>query len=430
MTTGADILLGDTRKALEKAVANAIDVDLADKGFAAWLLGWSNCPFDIIAITAAAVECRTRGYRDVAALGFLAELTFPACSFQADLSEGLTWLSKRPTKIVGSVAGFVSDSVGLLGVALGASRCGEPELKATIATWLQSVCSARSALPAFTSWETCLFSAAAHKLDREELVPTPKTPDSADCRIALRSLGALPQVYPAEVHADEKSFLNGLMSEDVGSLSFTRIVLKAAAYDAIKRGMVVGGAGGTLSVGSATMQANNSDNPPKKVFVSYSWEPDAPEYQPRVLRFAQDLRRYGLNATMDLFEQHPPEGLPRWMLKQIRDSDFVLMFITETYRKRFEGDDEPGKGKGVKWEGGVITRNIYDSEFHNRKFIPVLFGTKYLSSMPTILVGDTYYDVTAPERLEALVRYMTDQPAYVPVPVGRTPVLPPRSVPD
>lgn len=114
------------------------------------------------------------------------------------------------------------------------------------------------------------------------------------------------------------------------------------------------------------------------------------------------------------------------MLNQIRLSDFVLMVCTETYRKRCEGDEDPGRGKGVKWEGGIITRSIYEAEFRQRKFLPVVFGRAHVASIPTILAGNTYFDVSTPQGLEDLVRLMSDQPAYVPAPIGRTPVLPPR----
>src|SRR5690606_11945633 len=97
MTSGREILLGDARRGIERQLTAASEVDLADIGFAAWLLGWNDSPFDIAGATKAAIEHRTRGYRDVAALGFLAELTSPACTFRDELKEGLSWLSNRPT---------------------------------------------------------------------------------------------------------------------------------------------------------------------------------------------------------------------------------------------------------------------------------------------------------------------------------------------
>lgn len=43
-----------------------------------------------------------------------------------------------------------------------------------------------------------------------------------------------------------------------------------------------------------------------------------------------------------------------WKAK-IRDSNFVLMVCTETYYRRAVGQEESGKGLGVRWEGRLIT---------------------------------------------------------------------------
>jgi hypothetical protein len=36
------------------------------------------------------------------------------------------------------------------------------------------------------------------------------------------------------------------------------------------------------------------------------------------------------------------------MEKQIRESDFVLMVSTETYYRRVLGEEDPGRGRGVR----------------------------------------------------------------------------------
>jgi hypothetical protein len=61
------------------------------------------------------------------------------------------------------------------------------------------------------------------------------------------------------------------------------------------------------------------------------------------------------------------------MDKQIRDSDFVVMVCTEIYYRRVMGEEQPGKGLGVRWEGHLIYQAIYNAESVNTKFIPVLF---------------------------------------------------------
>jgi hypothetical protein len=70
---------------------------------------------------------------------------------------------------------------------------------------------------------------------------------------------------------------------------------------------------------------------------------------------------------------------------------------------------------------------LYNSEFRTGKFLPLVFGTEHIASMPTVFVGNTYYDVSKPDGLEALVRLMTDQPAHVPAPLGKVPHLPPKN---
>jgi hypothetical protein len=70
---------------------------------------------------------------------------------------------------------------------------------------------------------------------------------------------------------------------------------------------------------------------PPKVLISYSH--DSPEHVQHVLELANRLRADG-NCTIDQYVVAPTEGWPRWMDKQIRDSDFVVMVCTEAYYQR------------------------------------------------------------------------------------------------
>jgi len=54
-----------------------------------------------------------------------------------------------------------------------------------------------------------------------------------------------------------------------------------------------------------------STNP--KVFISYSHQ-DA-EHEAKVLNFSNKLRSEGIDANIDLYEESPSEGWPRWMEK-------------------------------------------------------------------------------------------------------------------
>jgi SEFIR domain len=348
-------LLQDARTVLERVIVTIPPSDLADRAFVAWMLGRGNCPFDVDAVIAAVLERKTGSYRDVAALGYSAEVASHGCSFRQQLSDALSWLSKRPTTIAGEPAGFLTDSVALLGIALGASYCDKPEVEGAISAWVDRVLAARVNLPDLEPWERCLVAAAAQRLRKAHLAPLPSSQDTADCRIALRTRGVLPATHSAEMNAEEGSLVSLLLNEPLDGLGHVRAALRAAAFDAFKSQTEAAATIGTSNPGDMSM---GKKKPAKKVFVSYAWE--STEHQERVKQFTNKLRHDGLDATMDIFEPNPPEGLPQWMLNQIRRADFVLMVITETYRKRCEQDEESGKGKGVKWEGGIITRSLYN----------------------------------------------------------------------
>ncbi|MCB0520743.1 MAG: TIR domain-containing protein, partial [Saprospiraceae bacterium] len=118
----------------------------------------------------------------------------------------------------------------------------------------------------------------------------------------------------------------------------------------------------------------NQGTSPLKIFISYSH--DSPEHSDWVANFANQLRNPGgVEANIDQFVAgaFPEEDWDTWMFRQIREADFVLCICTETYKRRAEGDEEPGKGLGVKWEGNIIRKRIYDEiENNKKKFVAVL----------------------------------------------------------
>lgn len=132
------------------------------------------------------------------------------------------------------------------------------------------------------------------------------------------------------------------------------------------------------------------NNIPKssKVFISYSH--DSPQHKRCVLRLSNRLRSEGIDCNIDQYETSPPEGWFRWMINQIEEADFVLIVCTENYEKRFKGKDEVGTGMGAKWEGAIITQELYYSEANN-KCIPIVFSPEDSEYIPSILKSATYY---------------------------------------
>ncbi|WP_374713384.1 toll/interleukin-1 receptor domain-containing protein [Symbiobacterium terraclitae] len=112
-----------------------------------------------------------------------------------------------------------------------------------------------------------------------------------------------------------------------------------------------------------------------KVFISYSH--DTEEHKRRVLDLANRLRREGIDCSLDRYEPFPSEGWPRWTERQIKWADYVLIVCTETYKRRVEGDEEPGRGLGATWEGRLITQAMYEQGAAIR-------SSSRLSSMPVM----------------------------------------------
>ena len=94
---------------------------------------------------------------------------------------------------------------------------------------------------------------------------------------------------------------------------------------------------------TATMIRAESDT---KVFISYSH--DSKAHKQAVRQLADRLRADGLVCEIDQFVHGgPAEGWPRWMHRQVEDADFVLVVCTEIYKRRLEGREKPGSGRGV-----------------------------------------------------------------------------------
>src|SRR4051794_9190811 len=106
-----------------------------------------------------------------------------------------------------------------------------------------------------------------------------------------------------------------------------------------------------------------------KVFISYSH--DSPVHCNQVLALADRLVSDGIVIQIDMYELAPAEGWTRWIYKSIEEAAFVLIICTEIYKRRAEGKEELGKGRGGDREGLIIDQEIYDPNGKNRKFIAV-----------------------------------------------------------
>ena len=161
-----------------------------------------------------------------------------------------------------------------------------------------------------------------------------------------------------------------------------------------------------------------------KVFISYTH--DSQDHMDRVLDLSNRLRNNGINCNIDQYEFSPSEGWPRWMANQIEVADFVLVICTENYESRFKGKGEIGKGLGVKWEGAILTQELYDAGTKNTNFIPVIFSADDSAHIPVLLRGATHYDINSEDGYKALYRHLTNQPHAVKPELGEIQSMPPR----
>jgi hypothetical protein len=125
-----------------------------------------------------------------------------------------------------------------------------------------------------------------------------------------------------------------------------------------------------------------------RVFISYSH--DSPEHRDWVLSLSERLRKDGIETILDRYVNGTPEeGWPRWMMNSLDRASHVLVVCTETYYRRFRGNEEPNKGKGVDWEGALITTEIYNKKSKTVKFVPVFASVSTEDHIPDPLRGRT-----------------------------------------
>jgi len=158
-----------------------------------------------------------------------------------------------------------------------------------------------------------------------------------------------------------------------------------------------------------------------KAFISYSH--DSEEHRQRVLEFSDQLRDDGVDCWLDQYiNGAPPEGWQRRMERQIGAADFVLLVCTPRYLQRFKGEDREG-GRGVNFEGVIISQVLYDNFQKNTKFIPLIPDDGSLDDVPLMLKSGNIYKLGS--EYEKLYRVLTNQPRFIAKPLGKLKHYPP-----
>jgi len=125
----------------------------------------------------------------------------------------------------------------------------------------------------------------------------------------------------------------------------------------------------------------SADRLTPRCFISYTH--DSAEHRAHVARLAQALRGFGINTVIDQYIEHePPLSWPQWMTEQIENATHVLVVAPEPYFLRFTGRESPAIGKGVRWEGAIITGELYEAEDDRVKFIPIVLRSEDVRFIP------------------------------------------------
>src|SRR5258708_10265400 len=98
------------------------------------------------------------------------------------------------------------------------------------------------------------------------------------------------------------------------------------------------------------------------------------------------------------------------MDKNVGDASLGVTGWNESYYKRVRKDEkDPEPGRGVKWEGGLVSQHLYNAGT-NQKFIPILFRDSDKTFILTHLQSATHYRLDTEECYEKLYARLLGRP--------------------
>jgi hypothetical protein len=194
-----DLLLRDAERTLKTLLEeSADDVDRAFVAYVGRSADW------VAQLEEAATRARgrrgaERSYRDVAVLGFSAEVSGNAAS---ELRDAADWLAGTSPMVAGLPTGIVEDRVALLGVALAARQLGGDS---PLHRWLP-------ALVALSERDTGIDSALLRATAAVLSINIAFSPGAPEAELALAHVGLLPRNS-----ADAAAVVNAMLRGDLAS---------------------------------------------------------------------------------------------------------------------------------------------------------------------------------------------------------------------
>ncbi len=232
----AEILLCDARQTLVREVSTVAGKHDLLETFTAWLLGDNTCGvgMDGTLRVALAASGAGRTYREVAILGYAATSSRIDAAGLSKLEAGLRWLTAREPVVSSVPMPFCTDSVGLLGIALGGRAAGDEAMRQAVSSWLARCIAARADSADGDGCEDLLLLAVEWGTGRAGQKRLLADPALADVRVALRSRGLLTDLKERSDEDEEYDALTLIQQEAAASLGVPRAALRLAALQWLK----------------------------------------------------------------------------------------------------------------------------------------------------------------------------------------------------
>jgi hypothetical protein len=224
---------GDLRIVLARHFAASNPRDLS-KVFAAWLLGEpeEDVGFASIVKDAALRDGAQQAFQTVAILGFAAQAGVLARTQIDAFKSGLRRHAGREPVVERLPMAFMSDAVGIFGIAIGARAIADAEIIGELGGWSTKFLRTVYEMERTADWERCLLAVA----DRQFHAPHLSVPDSAavsDVRVALAKKGLIDIADSSEGREDDLRALVLAVQQPAAELDCDRTALRLAALNAI-----------------------------------------------------------------------------------------------------------------------------------------------------------------------------------------------------
>ena len=230
----SEFILADGRERLFRLIKSSDSLSPADQALIAWL-----SPDDfsdpcskskIERLTNSIANCH---YQDLAVLGYHWEC---ALSLDKDFESKWTIASTRlfgtsPTTD-GTLMPFTTDSVALLGLAIGMGRLKNSDLQITFRTWIQAIRDETMKLPCLPGWSVSILEIIAQLVNVQSQGVYRENLEFDFIRFALNSKLRVDDVPLTE--ADSRSILAKVRDQNLPSMTETiPSVFLMAAFDSI-----------------------------------------------------------------------------------------------------------------------------------------------------------------------------------------------------